>query len=126
MSGTSTPARYHSDIETSSNSRLSPVEVDVCFPATPSKKEEEEGGIDYEALEEFVLLEKKELAEQKPRTRPRRLSTMGGSDRRYSMYGDRMKVGCLQKLRMHSFLCIYIYIYFIRRLNQMKAQINTE
>ncbi|KAG1450845.1 hypothetical protein G6F46_004922 [Rhizopus delemar] len=91
MSGTSTPARYHSDIETSSNSRLSPVEVDVCFPATPSKKEEEDGGIDYEALEEFVLLEKKELAEQKPRTRPRRLSTMGGSDRRYSMYGDRMK-----------------------------------
>ncbi|CAO3684941.1 unnamed protein product [Rhizopus stolonifer] len=85
------PGRYHSDIETSSNSRLSPVEVDVCFP-TPSKKEED-GGIDYEALEEFVMLEKKELTEQKPRSRPRRLSTMGGSEghnRRYSMYGDRM------------------------------------
>lgn len=69
------------------------MEVDVCFP-TPSKKEED-GGIDYEALEEFVMLEKKELTEQKPRSRPRRLSTMGGSEghnRRYSMYGDRMMV----------------------------------
>ncbi|CEG62836.1 Putative Cora-domain-containing protein [Rhizopus microsporus] len=92
MSGANSP-RYHSDIETSSNSRLSPVEVDVCFPTTtPDKKEEELVGIDYEALEEFVLHEKKESADMtKTKTRPRRLSTMGPSDnRRYSMYGDRM------------------------------------
>jgi hypothetical protein len=91
--GSNSPANYHSDIETSSNSRMSPVEVDVCFP-TPNKKEE--GGIDYEALEEFITLEKKELAEDRHDTskkRRRRLSTMGGSEgRRYSLYGDRMMV----------------------------------
>ncbi|RCI02634.1 hypothetical protein CU098_012399, partial [Rhizopus stolonifer] len=82
----STPDPYPSDVETSSNSRMSPVEVDVCFP-TPNKKEET--GIDYEALEEYITSEKKEAFEQKPRRR--RLSTMGASDgRRYSMYGDRM------------------------------------
>ncbi|CAO3614448.1 unnamed protein product [Mucor fragilis] len=89
-SGTNTPANYHSDIETSSNSRMSSVEVDVCFP-TPNKKEE--GGVDYEALEEFIENEKKEAAEHKHEKTQhrRRLSTMGASEsRRYSMYGDRM------------------------------------
>lgn len=107
MSGANSP-RYHSDIETSSNSRLSPVEVDVCFPTTtPDKKEEELVGIDYEALEEFVLHEKKESADMtKTKTRPRRLSTMGPSDnRRYSMYGDRMMVSTYS-------LCIHIYLFF--------------
>ncbi|CAO3612348.1 unnamed protein product [Mucor hiemalis] len=70
---------------------MSQVEVDVCFP-TPNKKEE--GGIDYEAIEEFITFEKKELAEHRhdsSKPRRRRLSTMGGSDnRRYSLYGDRM------------------------------------
>lgn len=86
-----TPANYHSDIETSSNSPASPVEVDVCFP-TPNKKEE--GGIDYEYLEEFISLEKKELQEKKgDKAHRRRLSTMGASEcRRYSMYGDRVLV----------------------------------
>lgn len=91
-SGTNTPANYHSDIETSSNSRMSSVEVDVCFP-TPNKKEE--GGVDYESLEEFIENEKKESTEQKREKTQhrRRLSTMGASEnRRYSMYGDRMMV----------------------------------
>lgn len=91
-SGTNTPANYHSDIETSSNSPMSSVEVDVCFP-TPNKKEE--GGVDYEALEEFIENEKKEAAEHKHEKTQhrRRLSTMGASEsRRYSMYGDRMMV----------------------------------
>lgn len=95
--GTNSPIIYHSDIETSSVSRMSPVEVDVCFP-TPNKKEE--GGIDYEAIEEFITFEKKELAEHRhdsSKPRRRRLSTMGGSDnRRYSLYGDRMLV-CVDK-----------------------------
>ncbi|OBZ83558.1 putative metal ion transporter C17A12.14 [Choanephora cucurbitarum] len=84
------PEQYHSDIETSSNSPTSSVEVDVCFP-TPNKKDEE--GIDYEALEEYVKQEKQETFEQKYERTPRRrrLSTLGASDgRRYSMYGDRM------------------------------------
>lgn len=86
---------YNSDNETSSNSRMSPVEVDVCFP-TPNKKEE--GGIDYEALEDFITLEKEEAAENRHeggggRPHRRRLSTMGASDgRRFSLYGDRMMV----------------------------------
>jgi hypothetical protein len=89
-SGTNSPANYHSDIETSSNSPTSAVE-DVCFP-TPNKKEE--GGIDYECMEEFVALEKNELAENKSdKVHRRRLSTMGAPEgRRYSMYGDRMLV----------------------------------
>jgi hypothetical protein len=92
MTNEDTPVNYHSDNETSSNSRMSSVEVDVCFP-TPNKKEE--SGIDYESLEEFIETEKKELSENRNDTtkRRRRLSTMGGSDgRRYSMYGDRMMV----------------------------------
>lgn len=90
-SGTNTPANYHSDIDTSSNSPTSSVEVDVCFP-TPNKKEE--GGIDYECMEEYIASEKKELAENKSdKVHRRRLSTMGASEgRRYSMYGDRMLV----------------------------------
>ncbi|KAI8647181.1 hypothetical protein BD408DRAFT_408732 [Parasitella parasitica] len=90
-SGTNTPAKYHSDVETSSNSRMSSVEVDVCFP-TPNKKEE--AGVDYESLEEFIEQEKKVAVEQKHEKAKhrRRLSTMGASEsnRRYSMYGDRM------------------------------------
>lgn len=92
MTNDSAPANYHSDNETSSNSRMSSVEVDVCFP-TPNKKEE--SGIDYESLEEFIATEKKELAESRngATKHRRRLSTMGASDgRRYSMYGDRMMV----------------------------------
>ncbi|KAI9475411.1 MAG: hypothetical protein EXX96DRAFT_486814 [Benjaminiella poitrasii] len=85
---------YHSDIETSSNSRLSSVEVDVCFPTTPNKKtEEEEGGIDYESLEEFIREERKQQTEQRTdgRNRRRRLSTLDdATTRRYSLYGDRI------------------------------------
>ncbi|KAI8973461.1 hypothetical protein BDF20DRAFT_882497 [Mycotypha africana] len=84
---------YTSDIETASQS---PVEGDVCFP-TPNKREE--GGIDFDALEEFISQEKKEIAESR-RTdsthtaasgmpRRRRLSTVDNG-RRYSLYGDRM------------------------------------
>jgi hypothetical protein len=90
--GSVTPAQYHSDNETSSESRMNSVEVDVCFP-TPNKKEE--GGIDFESLEEFVTSEKKELAERRVESKShrRRLSTMGNADgRRYSMYGARMMV----------------------------------
>lgn len=93
MSGRNTPANYHSDNDTCSNSRMSSVEVDVCFP-TPSKKEE--GGIDYEALEEYLTEEKKEIQEAKhDKLHRRRLSTMDG--RRYSMYGDRIMVSLRYK-----------------------------
>ncbi|GAA5814325.1 hypothetical protein MFLAVUS_007819 [Mucor flavus] len=90
---TMSPTNYNSDIESSSNSRMSSVEGDVCFP-TPNKKEE--SGIDYEGLEEYIAEEKKDLQQDNKKDtsntkRRRRLSTMGGSDnRRYSMYGDRM------------------------------------
>lgn len=87
-SGRSTPAHYHSDIESSSNSRMSSAEVDVCFP-TPNKKEE--GGIDYDALEEYLLLEKKQLSEHGQHGFKRSLSD-NMNNRRYSMYGDRLMV----------------------------------
>jgi hypothetical protein len=66
---------------------MSSVEVDVCFP-TPNKKEE--GGIDYEYLEEYLLVERKELSEQRSRGDYRR--TLSDNHRRFSMYGDRLMV----------------------------------
>lgn len=78
----------------SSNSRMSSVEVDVCFP-TPNKKEE--GGIDYEGLEDYLLRERKELSEHKQKNFQR---TMSG--RRYSMYGDRLMVKDIVFLKIIS------------------------
>ncbi|KAI8388376.1 uncharacterized protein BYT42DRAFT_559893 [Radiomyces spectabilis] len=87
---------YNSDVDTAGSTHSS-VEGDVCFP-TPSKKEE--GGIDYEALDNYVRCECEQLQAAKDtcdmvnghRQRRRRLSTMQTFDtRRYSLYGDRMK-----------------------------------
>lgn len=109
---TMSPTNYNSDIESSSNSRMSSVEGDVCFP-TPNKKEE--SGIDYEGLEEYIAAEKKDLQQDNKKDtsntkRRRRLSTMGGSDnRRYSMYGDRMMV---RDKYMQSFCCCCLFKLF--------------
>ncbi|KAG0172428.1 CorA metal ion transporter [Apophysomyces sp. BC1034] len=84
---------YNSDVETASQNDS--IEGDVCFP-TPSKREDE-AGIDYEALEQYVLEEQQEqlkFSEQEPQNvrRRRRLSNVAVPDsRRFSFYGDRMK-----------------------------------
>lgn len=104
------PGAYHSDMESSVNSRMSSVEGDVCFP-TPNKKEE--SGIDYECLENFIAKEKKELQEDRKdgTKRRRRLSTMGGSEnRRYSMYGSRTKVFIYNKMVASSIIFNYFII----------------
>lgn len=84
---------YNSDVDTAS--RGGSIEEDVCFP--PADAKDEKGGIDFEALEEYIIEERRALAanDAQQNARRRRLSNMGGfgDGKRYgSFYGDRMKV----------------------------------
>ncbi|KAI7871321.1 hypothetical protein BDF14DRAFT_1878713 [Spinellus fusiger] len=80
---------YGSDIDTGSPAVS--IEGDVCFPA-PSKRGE--AGIDYEALDSYVEMERQQLGARQtrdtgdPRKYYRRLSTMGlNENKRQSMSG---------------------------------------
>ena len=92
-----------SDSADNASSRRPSIEEDVCFrPNSESKSEE---GIDYDELNEYVDSEQKKepngfeshpmqpMQQQQQQQRPARARRRTSSAaRRYSLYGDRMKV----------------------------------
>lgn len=88
-------AMYTSDADTAgSSSRGDSIEEDVCFPPA---EESEQGGIDFDALEEHIK-EESRMFQEPPSTggpgggRRRRLSNMVDYKKMGSFYGDRFKV----------------------------------
>ncbi|KAL1935688.1 hypothetical protein VTP01DRAFT_4828 [Rhizomucor pusillus] len=87
-------AMYTSDADTAgSSSRGDSIEEDVCFPPA---EESEQGGIDFDALEEHIK-EESRMFQEPPSTggpgggRRRRLSNMVDYKKMGSFYGDRFK-----------------------------------
>ncbi|KAI8142661.1 hypothetical protein BJV82DRAFT_133558 [Fennellomyces sp. T-0311] len=79
---------YSSDADTA-GSRQDSIEEDVCFPAVDEKNDQT--GIDFDALEEFIQEEQRNNHNDH-HPRRRRLSNMLSETRKFgSVYGDRIK-----------------------------------
>ncbi|ORZ00300.1 hypothetical protein BCR43DRAFT_135887 [Syncephalastrum racemosum] len=90
-SGDDTHHPYDTDeaSTTASSRHLSDAEEDVCFPA-PNKEQDIEHKVDYDALNTYIQEEKARLASADDDVSSGR-HTQRRMDRRYSLYGDRMK-----------------------------------